>query len=380
MRIVYLVTRGDPIGGVQIHVRDLAVALQAQGHSPTVLTGGSGPFVDELRAQNVPTIVLRHLTVPISPVRDLRALQEIHAALRDLHPDLVAAHSSKAGILGRLAGWSLRIPVVLTAHGWNFTPGIPPVQAAVYRQIERFVGPFTSKIITVSEFDRRLALEAGLVAEDRVVTVHNGMPDVPPRLRADPGRTPVRLVMVARFEPQKDHPTLLRALAGLQDHPWELDLIGDGVLMGQMKSLAVTLGIGTRVRFLGQRMDVDQILATSQVSLLATNWEGFPLSILEAMRAGLPVVASSVGGIGEAIRDEETGYLVPRGDVQVLRERIARLLTDPTLRVRFGAGGRTDYEQQFTLGRFVTNTLAVYRGILAGESATANDFRRERTG
>jgi glycosyltransferase involved in cell wall biosynthesis len=345
-----------------------------------VIVGGSGPFVDELRAQQVPTTVLRHLTVPISPLRDLLALQEIHAALRALRPDLVAAHSSKAGILGRLAAWSLRIPVVLTAHGWNFTPGIQPFQAVVYRQIERFVRPLTSRIITVSEFDRRLAIEAGVIAENRVVTVHNGMPDVPSQLRADPGRTPPRLVMVARFEPQKDHPTLLRALAGLQDQPWELDLIGEGVLLGQIKSLADTLGIAHRVRFMGQRMDVEQILATAQVGLLATNWEGFPLSILEGMRAGLPVVASSVGGIGEAIRDEETGYLVPRGDVQVLRDRIARLLTDPTLRLRFGAGGRTRYEQQFTLGRFVANTLAVYRDVIAGKIGTANDRRREKTG
>ena len=119
--------------------------------------------------------------------------------------------ASKAGILGRIAGRSLRIPVLLTAHGWNFTPGIPAVPAAMYRQIERWFGPLASRIITVSEFDRRLALSAGITTEDRLVTVHNGMSDVPPSLRADPARTPVRLVMIARFEPQKDHPTLLRA-------------------------------------------------------------------------------------------------------------------------------------------------------------------------
>jgi glycosyltransferase involved in cell wall biosynthesis len=369
VKIAYIVTRADPIGGAQVHVRDLAAAVRAQGHSPTVITSGSGPFVDELHAQQTPTIILRHLSAPIGPVRDLRALREIRAVLMHLRPDLVASHSSKAGILGRLAGRSLRIPVVFTAHGWAFTPGIPPLQAAVYRQIERLVGPLSSKIITVSEFDRRLALDARIVTEDGVVTVHNGMPDVPLRLRADPGRTPVRLVMVARFEPQKDHPTLLRALAGLKDHPWELDLIGDGPLMGQAESLAATLGIGGRVRFLGQRMDVDQILAQVQVSLLVSNWEGFPLSILEAMRAGLPVVASSVGGIGESVRDEESGYLVPRGDVELLRDRIRRLLESPALRARLGGRGRTRYEQHFTLTHTVTKTLAVYRDVLAGEGA-----------
>ena len=366
MRIAYLVTRADPIGGVQIHVRDLAAAMLAQGHATTVIIGGSGPFVDSLRAHDIPTVLLRHMTVPINPLRDLRALREVHGVLRDLSPELVAAHSSKAGILGRLACRWLDIPVILTAHGWSFSPGTPRLTAAVYRQIERSVGPITSKIITVSEVDRRQTLDARIVAEDRVVAVHNGIADIAPSLRSEPGRAPVRLVMVARFGAQKDHPTLFRALAGLLDFEWTLDLIGDGPLMSQTAALAHTLGLGDRVRFLGQRTDVEQLLAEAQVGLLATNWEGLPLSILEAMRAGLPVIASDVGGISESVHDGETGYLVPRGGVDLLRERIARLLSDPVLRVRLGASARALYEQQFTLGRFVSNTLAVYREVVDG--------------
>lgn len=378
MKIAYVVTRAEPIGGVQIHIRDLAVSLREQGHEPTVLTGGGGPFVNVLRATGIPVVILPHLTVPIRPISDLLALREIHAALRDLRPDLIAVHSSKAGILGRIAGHSLGIPALLTAHGWNFTPGIPPVAAAMYRQIERAAGPLATRIITVSEFDRRLALEARLAGEDRVVTVHNGMPDIPPHQRAQPDRTPVRLMMVARFESQKDHPTLLRALAGLQQHSWELDLVGDGPLMGQMQSLSASLGIDGRVRFLGQRMDVDQILASAQVSLLVTNWEGLPLSILEAMRAGLPVVASSVAGIGEAVSDGETGYLVPRGDVELLRDRVERLLVDPALRLRLGRGGRVRYERHFTLDHFVARTLAVYQDVLS--ERTIPDVSRRAAG
>lgn len=366
MRIAYIVTRADSVGGVQVHVRDLAAALRAQGHFPTVITGGNGPFVQQLLAQDTPTISLRHLSVPINPVNDLRALREIHGVLKSLSPDLLAVHSAKAGILGRLAGRSLNIPSVLTAHGWTFTPGIPRWQAAVYRQIERSVGPLTTKIITVSEYDRRLGIEAGIAPEDRLVTVYNGMPDVPLRLRADPGRSPLRLVMVARFEPQKDHETLLHGLAGLTDQSWELDLVGDGPLRLPMESLANRLGIASKVRFLGQRTDVDHILAQAQVGLLVTRWEGFPLCILEAMRAGLPVVATAVAGIGEAVRDGVTGYLIPRGDVMLLRDRIGRLLKDPAARIRMGASGRTRYEQHFTLDHFVTNTLSVYQEVLAG--------------
>ena len=370
MRITYIVTRADPIGGVQIHIKDLAAAAQGQGHTVTVLCGGSGPFLDALRAQHTPTVALKHLTVPIGPVRDFRALREIHGLLMELQPDLLAVHSAKAGVLGRLAGRSLGIPVVLTAHGWTFTPGIPPLQATGYRLIERLAGPLSSKIIAVSEFDRRLALEHRIVPADRIVTVHNGMPDIPPHLQADPRRGPARLIMVARVGAQKDHRTLLRALAGLREQPWDIDLVGEGPLMGEMKGLAATLGIAERVRFLGQRMDVEQLLAGAQASLLATNWEGFPLSILEAMRAGLPVVASSVGGIDEAVRDGETGYLVPRGDVAVLRDRIGRLLADSELRARLGTSGRKLFEQQFTLDRSVSRTLAVYHDVVARWTAS----------
>ncbi len=366
MRIAYIVTRADPIGGAQIHVRDLARAVRAQGHSATVLTSGSGPFVEELRAQDTPTIVLEHLAVPIGPVRDWRALREIRAVLTELRPDLVAAHSSKAGTLGRIAGRTMEIPVVFTAHGWAFTPGVPSLKASLYRQIERVVGPLANRIITVSEYDRRLALEAKIVSPDRIVTVHNGMPDIAPTLRADPSRTPPRLVSVARFGSQKDHPTLFRALAELRHLPWELDLVGEGPLMGQMQELAASLGIADRLRFLGQRMDVDQLLQAAQISLLVTNWEGFPLSILEAMRAGLPVVASAVGGVGESVQDGETGYLVARGSVDQVRDRLEQLLVDPNLRTRLGTKARARFEQEFTLHHCVTRTLAVYRDVLNG--------------
>jgi glycosyltransferase involved in cell wall biosynthesis len=370
MKIAFLITRAEPIGGAQIHVRDLAVAVRNLGHEPTVITGGSGPFVESLRDQGVPVTILRHLAVPIRPTQDLRAFREIRRALRNTIPDILTTHSSKAGILGRLAGRALGIPVVFTAHGWAFTPGIPALRAAVYRAIERMAGPLSSRIITVSDFDRRLALEARVAPADRLVTVHNGIPDAPVELRAEPVRTPVRMAMVARFEPQKDHPTLFHALAGLRQQSWQLDLIGNGPLMPDMEALASRLGIADRVRFLGQRMNVDEILAQAQISLLVTNWEGFPLSILESMRAGLPVVASAVGGIDEAVREADTGYLVPRGSVERLRQRIATLLGDAELRRRLGASGRARFEQYFTLERAVSKTLAVYRDVL-NEKASA---------
>jgi len=370
VRIAYLITRADPIGGAQIHVRDLALAARDHGHHPAIITSGRGPLIDGFRQAGVPVFVLRHLTAPIRPWSDVRALGEVRAALAEVQPDLVAAHSSKAGILGRLAGRSLRLPVVFTVHGWAFTPGVPGPRAAVYRRLERMVGPLANRLITVSEFDRRLALEARIAHADRIVTVHNGMPDVASDLRADPRRMRPRIVMVARFEPQKDHATLIRALGGLSAQSWELDLIGEGPGMPAMRALAAELGIADRIRWLGQRMDVQRLLAEAQIATLITNWEGLPLSILEAMRAGLPVVASDVGGIAETIRDGETGYLVGRGAVEQVRNRIGRLLEEAELRGSLGAAGRSLYERQFTLEHCVTRTLAVYQSVVAEKRRT----------
>jgi glycosyltransferase involved in cell wall biosynthesis len=141
--------------------------------------------------------------------------------------------------------------------------------------------------------------------------------------------------------------------------------------MEETAALARGLGVDGRVHFLGQRNDVDRRLAAAQISLLVTNWEGFPLSILEAMRAGLPVVASDVGGVAESVRDGESGFLVPRADVAQLRDRIERLLTDPRLRTRLGASGRERFVRDFTLDVSVARTLAVYRDTLAAAGTQA---------
>jgi glycosyltransferase involved in cell wall biosynthesis len=170
--------------------------------------------------------------------------------------------------------------------------------------------------------------------------------------------------MVARFEEPKDHRTLFQALARLRHMAWQLDLIGDGPLLGEAESQAAALGISDRVRFWGSRRDVAERLADSQVFLLLSEREGFPLSILEAMRAGLPVVASAVGGIPEAVEDGVTGFLIPARDPETLRDRVERLLADPALRRRLGADGRKRYEREFTLNHSFSKTLAVYKDAI----------------
>lgn len=371
LKIVFLLTRADVVGGVQVHVRDLCSALLADGHLPTVLVGGTGPFTDELGNKRVPTISLRHLRrplrFPIRPVRDGLALREIGHALRRLNPDIVSTHSAKAGWLGRIAAHRLGIPVLFTAHGWAFTQGVTPLAAAVYRVAERAVGTLPARVITVSDFDRELAIRQRVVAPDRMVTVHNGVCDVPDSLRASPGVDPPELISVARFERQKDQPTLLRALAHLHDQPWSLTLVGEGPKLAEGKKLAHSLGLSDRVAFIGARYDVAECLARAQVFALASRWEGLPRSIIEAMRAGLPAVATDVGGVREAVSEGETGYLTPRGDDRSMGERLRQLIEDPALRASMGQRARVRYEEGFTFARMYERTLALYHAVL-GES------------
>lgn len=364
MKIVHIVTRSDAIGGAHVHVRDVCEGLQRRGHEVTVLLGGHGPFVADLHARGIACRTVEHLVRKISPVSDALALLAIRRALRELSPDLVSTHSSKAGWLGRIAAWSLGIPVTFTAHGWAFTEGVSRASALLYRTVERFAAPFADRIITVSEYDRRLALRYHVASAGKMKTILNGMPRVDDALCANPGAEPPRIAMVARFDAPKDHGTLLRALGRLRELPWTLDLIGDGPTLDATKVLAEALGLTDRVRFLGNRDDVGRCLSRCQLLALTSDWEGLPLSVLEGMRAGLPVVASDVGGIPEAVQDGATGLLAPRRDEGALASQLSRLLVDRDLRVRMGAAGRERFQREFTFDVMLERTLDIYTSVL----------------
>lgn len=220
--------------------------------------------------------------------------------------------------------------------------------------------PLCQRVICVSEADRQLALTAGFDPE-RLVTVHNARHDVPQRAKHRE-KSPVQLIMIGRLDRQKDHRTLFEALADLEN--FELVLLGDGPFLPSLQELADQLGISSRVRFLGLRHDVPELLARADVFVLCSNWEGFPRSTIEAMRAGLPVVVSDVGGAAEAVREGVNGYSVARGDVGALRMRLRELVGSAALRGRMGRESRTRYEQEFTFDKMLDATCGVYSQVL----------------
>ena len=146
----------------------------------------------------------------------------------------------------------------------------------------------------------------------------------------------------------------------------KLSFVGDGPQLAAVRDESRQLGIGESVSFLGERFDIAAILSQAHIFALASNWEGFPLSILEAMRAGLPVIASDVGGVAEAVVDGVTGFLIPSGDLNALQARLSTLVESPSLRRTMGKSGRARYEADFTLEQMLQKTLAVYQKALLG--------------
>jgi len=345
-----------------VHVLDLVRGLR--GHVAIQVGLGDDEFLAvELRKLGVPVHVLPLLQREISPATDRLALRSLRALIREVKPHLVHTHSTKAGLLGRLAARLEGVASIHTAHAWSFSDGLSRRRKLMAIPPELIVGRLTQRFIVVSAADREIGLRYRVMREAQVRVVHNGVTDVPQRAHPDIGGPPA-LMMVARMAPPKDHHLLLRALAGL-DAPFRLHLVGDGPDRSAIEAAIEALGLSDRVTLLGRRADVPALLAGVHLFALISRQEGFPLAVLEAMRAGLPVVASDVGGVREAVTHGETGFLVERGGEGALRDALRRLLVDSALRRRLGEAGRRAYEEHFSAKRMLAGTAAVYRELAA---------------
>jgi glycosyltransferase involved in cell wall biosynthesis len=360
MKIVQVLTRGDVLGGAQSHVHDLCVALKRAGHDVTVITGPPGIFNERLAGCGISQLSIADLIRPVRPWRDVRALASLVKALREIRPDLVCAHTAKAGWLARTAARLLGIPSTFTPHGWSMIDRASLKPRAIFLWAERLAGYMGTRTINVCHYERRLATSYRVAAPESLDVVHNGITDVPFVRAQAVMLQPPTLVMVARYEEQKDHEILLEALAELTHLDWRLALVGEGEREAAIRHRVAALDLTDRVRLLPGNTDVAQLLLESQIFVLATKFEAFPISILEAMRAGLPVVATDVGGIAEAVGHEETGLLVAAGDRGALRNALSHLIDDPAMRARLGEAGRTRYLAHFTSEQMVEDTLRVY--------------------
>jgi glycosyltransferase involved in cell wall biosynthesis len=283
--------------------------------------------------------------------------------LRQERVEIFHAHLnwSLACTAGLLAAALARIPAIATVQLWGETQNgamIPLLRTASRSIVARHIG-------VSSEIGERLTSEFGLLSE-RVRVVHNGVPMRSPERGASqqalrPGNS-AQVVTVARLELQKDHMSLLRAAAMLPGV--RFIFAGEGPERANLEDRVARLGLGNRVIFLGQRDDVPHLLASSDLFVLPSLHEGLPLALLEAMALGLPVVASSIGGIREVVTDGKTGLLVPPGDPVALAGAIGRLFDDPELARRLSTAAQESVRERFSVEAMVHGVSDIYREVL----------------
>ena len=360
-RVILLITLAET-GGAQTYVASLLPAL-VEEYDVAVAAHGEGFLADAARRAGARYVPLRHVRRPLHPLEDLRGLLELVRLFRRERPAAVHANSSKAGILGRLAAVAAGVPVRLfTVHGWAFKAH-GGLAARAYLWADRLMSPITTTTICVAESERQAGLRAHTCRRDRTVVIHNG---VEPGRRRDAAATapPVSLISVGRLRAPKDFVTLLRAVATLEPGSFRLRIAGDGPERPALEEEAAHLGLDGAVELLGTREDVGDLLAAADVFVLSSDSEGLPMSVLEAMASGLPVVASAVGGIPELVRDEGTGVLVPPRDPGALAAALEALIAQPALRARLGEAGRRRIEHDFSLAEFRRAHLEIYRTAL----------------
>lgn len=363
LRVAYLITRSEH-GGAQSHLLQLIDGL-SEWVDPFVMVGDTGFLTRSLESRSVRHTVIPELVRAIHPVKDVIAITKISRLLGDERIQILHSHTAKSGVAGRICSAIRGVPCIFTPHGWAFSERNGGSVRLLALAAEKLLSCTTAAYIAVADDELRMGVTCGVAPRRYFHHIPNGITDLPsPRGAEGHPNCPPRVIMVARMAPPKDFDLLLRAMADIEEE-YRLVLVGDGPLRGEIEAKIEKLGIGGRVLLLGLRDDVPVQLARSAIFVLSSLSEALPVSIIEAMRAGLPVVASDVGGVNELIEDGATGYLTPRGDKNALREAIRTLIRDGALRQKQGRAGRARYEEKFSALSMCAKVNALYRKVVA---------------
>lgn len=348
------------IGGSERHLLALLPALRERGVDARFLgldvPGSDAPrFYEALDAAAVPHTSVR-CTLDVSP----RMLAAVIRAVRRERPALLHTHLVHADVYGATAATALQIPVVSSRHNDD------RYLLGPFRHVDRMFARPTRRIVAISDAVHRFLVQAGLPAE-KIVTIHYGLDGVPEarsevtpaKLGVDPD-APVVLA-IGRLTAQKDHPTLLRAFARAHArHPSAiLVILGIGPLETETRALVQELGLAGSALLPG-RLEIRDWLDRADLFVHTSRWEGFGLVLLEAMLAGLPVVATRVSAVPEVVADGETGLLFEPGDAEGIGDAIDALLGDPPRAAALGAAGLLRARTRFSVARMADRTIALY--------------------
>jgi glycosyltransferase involved in cell wall biosynthesis len=386
LKVCHVITRLI-LGGAQENTLYTVELLQASGRFDVTLVTGpalgpEGSLLERARRGAFATVILPQMRRAIHPTRDLSTYRALERLFRRERYDVVHTHSSKAGILGRLAAHRARVPVVVhTIHGLPFHPYQPRMTYRLYVALERMAARRSDKIISVADAMTEQAVAAGVASPDKFTTIYSGM-DLDLFLDADRKRDGVRrrlgfrpddLVVgkIARLFELKGHEYVFEAFGRLAGRfpTLKLMLVHDGILRRDFERRLEQMGLRDRVVFTGivPPDEIPELIAAMDVLVHASLREGLARTLPQALAVGRPVVSFDVDGAREVVFDDETGYLVPPKDVDGLTAALEKLLADETLRQRLGAEGRRLVDPMFRKEHMVEQVAALYDELLAAK-------------
>jgi glycosyltransferase involved in cell wall biosynthesis len=357
-------------GGVARHASDLFAGLRRYGYS-AVLCGPQPPVTlqGSLESDEFKQLGMYRA---IAPKQDAETIRSFVRIVRDVRPDVIHAHSSKAGAVARAARIACPgIPVVYTPHGYAMAGFFRRGERWLYREAERALGFMTTRVLAVCEAEATLART--ITPRRRVTVVHNGVETADasggerdPRVVSLAARGPV-VSTVCGLRPGKGIETLIDAWPAVRSKVpgAQLVVVGDGVLRGELERRAAGLGAEDSVHFLGECEYPSAVLRAADVFALASWFEAFPYAVLDAMAIGSSIVASDVGGVSEAIEHGVDGLLVPPRSPMALSSAVVDLLEDAPLRARLGASARHTVSARFTTEAMVRGVAKVYEETIA---------------
>lgn len=358
LHVLLVITKGE-IGGAQTHVIELCRALRGQVRFSAAIGGEEGTFLAQaLQELGVQTTALPALRNSLNPLRLLASVRSLLAHLRAEPVDLIHVHSAVAGVVARLAGKLSQTPVVYTVHGFGFKPQAPARVRLSAWLAEAVLAAWTTRMVCVSDHEKALA-ERLPMDPARASVIPNAIADVVWHSEQR-GEKP-SIAMVARMAPPKRHDLLLQALALLatQDLRPAVRLLGEGPQRAAHQQLASELDL-PHVQFSGDVHNVAEQLAQHQIFVLLSDHEGLPISLIEAMRAGMAIVASRLPGVEELLVDGESALLVANEPLAV-QQALQRLLTDAALRQRLARAARQRYEARHRPDAMAAQVLQVYQ-------------------
>jgi glycosyltransferase involved in cell wall biosynthesis len=384
IRVVRVIARLN-MGGPALHVAYLSSGLRERGYETTLVAGSlargeeSMAFVAE--SLGVPVVTIEQLHREISPVRDVLAVVRLARLLRAARPQILHTHTAKAGAIGRLAvllALDARPPIVVhTFHGHVLRGYFGPLRARLFRLLERWLARVTTALVAVSPEVRDDLVALGVAPREKFTVIRLGI-ELDERVGAgEARRDEMRRLLgiptdrftvgwIGRMTAVKRTDDVLLAFRRLRELGVDacLCMVGDGPDRDQVEHRASELGVVRHCLFLGYQEDVAPFYGAFDAVVLPSGNEGTPVSAIEALAVGRPVVATRVGGIPDVIRDGVDGFLVEPGAVDELAERLAGIARDPELRARIAAEGRTHVLQRYSVERLLDDVDRFYRSLL----------------